>query len=132
MRTGRLTPSEFVAVTSTNAAKIFNIFPKKGSLAPGADADIVIWDPKLTRTISAKTHHQNIDFNIYEGMEVTGNAAITLSRGLVVWENDELKTVRGRGKYVNRPCNAPYWDSQGKRNELAEPTKVERARPAAK
>ena len=129
VRTGRLTPSEFVAVTSSNTAKIFNIFPQKGALIAGADADIVIWDPAKTRTISAETHHQNIDFNIYEGMEVTGNAAITLSRGLVVWEDGELKTVRGRGRYVNRPCAAPYWDSQGKRNTLAEPTKVERTLP---
>ncbi|MDF1662456.1 MAG: dihydropyrimidinase [Planctomycetota bacterium] len=132
VRTGKLTPAEFVAVTSSNTAKIFNIFPKKGALVAGADADIVVWDPNKTRTISVKTHHQNIDFNIYEGMEVTGNAAITISRGLVVWENDELKTVRGRGQYVNRPCSAPYWDSQGKRNTLAEPTKVERELPTPK
>ncbi|MCB9699405.1 MAG: dihydropyrimidinase, partial [Alphaproteobacteria bacterium] len=116
VRTGRLTPAEFVAATSSNAAKIFNIHPKKGTIAPGSDADLVVWDPNLTRTISAKTHHQNIDFNIYEGMEITGNAAITLSRGMVVWENGELKTVRGRGKYVNRPCHAPFWASQNLRN----------------
>ncbi len=126
VRTGRLTPSEYVAITSTNCAKIFNIFPKKGVIMPGADADIVIWDPNKTRTISVDTHHQNIDFNIYEGMEITGNAAITLSRGLVVWEDDQLKTVRGRGKYVNRPPFAPFWASQHKRNELAEPTAVKR------
>ena len=126
VRTGKLTPSEYVAVTSTNCAKIFNIFPKKGAIMPGADADIVIWDPNKTRTISAKTHHQNIDFNIYEGMEITGNAAVTLSRGMVVWENDELKTVRGRGQYINRPPFAPYWTSQKKRNDLVEPTRVDR------
>jgi len=127
VRTGKLTPSEYVAVTSTNTAKIFNIFPKKGAIMPGADADIVVWDPNKTRTISVDTHHQNIDFNIYEGMEITGNAAITLSRGLVVWENDELKTVRGRGQYINRPPFAPYWSSQHKRNALAEPTPVNRS-----
>jgi dihydropyrimidinase len=126
VRTGKLTPSQFVAVTSTNTAKIFNIFPKKGAIVPGADADIVVWDPAKTRTISAETHHQNIDFNIYEGMEITGNAAVTISRGMVVWENDELKTVRGRGQYVDRPCWAPYWDALNKRNALAEPQKVER------
>jgi dihydropyrimidinase len=126
VRTGRLTPSEYVAVTSTNCAKIFNIYPKKGSLAPGADADIVVWDPELTRTISKETHHQNIDFNIYEGMEVTGNAAVTLSRGQIVWENGQLKTVRGAGKHVSRPCFAEYYSAQYTRNRLAEPTPVKR------
>ncbi len=124
VRTGRLTPSEFVATTSTNAAKIFNIHPKKGAICPGADADLVVWDPNLTRTISRNTHHQNIDFNIYEGMEITGNAAITLSRGLVVWENGQLSTVRGRGRYVPRPCFAPFWGSQKLRNAIPKPGPV--------
>ncbi len=126
VRTGRLTPSEFVATTSTNAAKIFNIHPKKGTVAPGADADLVVWDPNLTRTISRGTHHQNIDFNIYEGMQITGNAAITLSRGLVVWENGKLSTVRGRGRYVPRPCFAPFWGSQKLRNAQPKPGPVVR------
>ncbi len=130
VRTGRLTPSEFVAATSANAAKIFNIYPKKGTIQPGSDADIVVWDPDKTRTISAKTHHQNIDFNIYEGMTVTGNAAVTLSRGRVLWENDQLKTERGTGKYVDRPCFPEYWNAQKLRNRIAEPTRVERAKPA--
>jgi dihydropyrimidinase len=130
VRTGRLTPSEFVAVTSTNTAKIFNIHPKKGAIQPGADADIVVWDPEKTRTISAKTHLQNIDFNIYEGMEVTGNPVYTLSRGQVVYDG-QPQTVRGAGKYVNRPCFAPFWTAQNKRNALAEPTAVIRP-PAAK
>jgi dihydropyrimidinase len=120
VRTGRLTPSEFVAVTSTNAAKIFNIHPQKGALRVGADADIVVWDPNKSRTISAKTHHQNIDFNIYEGMEVVGNPAFTLSRGMVVYDG-EPRTVRGRGRYVNRPCFAPFWDAQHKRSRATEP-----------
>ena len=126
VRTGRLTPSEFVAVTSTNAAKIFNIFPKKGSLAPGADADIVIWDPDKTRTLSKETHHQNVDFNIYEGMEVTGAAAITLSRGTVIWKDGELRTTKGAGKHVERPCFPEFWSSQMKRNEHALVGPVER------
>jgi dihydropyrimidinase len=130
VRTGRLTPSEFVAVTSANTAKIFNIYPKKGAIVPGADADLVVWDPNKTRTISAKTHHQRIDFNIYEGMETIGNAAITLSRGRVLWKNDQLSTEPGTGRYVDRPCFAPYWDAQKLRNQLAEPTGVVRERPA--
>jgi dihydropyrimidinase len=134
VRSGRLTPSEFVAVTSSNAAKIFNMFPTKGSLAVGADADVVVWDPSRTRTISAKTHHQNIDFNIYEGMEVTGNAAVTLSRGTVVWDQraaggGKVSTERGRGRYVRRPCFAPFWDAQNKRNAQARPKPVQRTLP---
>lgn len=126
VRTGRLTPSEFVAVTSTNAAKIFNIHPQKGSLLPGADADIVVWDPERTRTLSKKTHHQQVDFNIYEGMEVTGAAAITLSRGRVLFDDRGLRTERGTGRYVERPCYPSYWASQRLRNELAEAGPVDR------
>ncbi len=129
VRTGRLTPSEFVAATSTNAARIFNIHPKKGAIQPGADADLVVWDPQKSRTLSAKTHHQNIDFNIYEGMTVIGNPAVTLSRGRVLWENDQLRAEQGTGRWVDRPCFAPYWQAQRVKNDLAEPTKVERRRP---
>ena len=127
VETGMLTPSEFVAVTSTNAAKIFNVFPRKGSVSVGADADLVLWDPKGKRTISAKTHHQKIDFNVYEGMEVTGIPAYTLSQGDVVWENGELKTQRGKGRYIDRPCYPTYWKNQQRRNEVAVPEKVVRA-----
>ncbi len=126
VRTGRLTPSEFVAVTSTNAANIFNV-PGKGTISVGADADIVVWDPAKTRTISRKTHHQNIDFNIYEGMETVGNAAVTMSRGAVLWQNDQLQTVRGRGKYIARACNAGFWQAQQKRNAGPKPQPVVRA-----
>ncbi|MCB9527864.1 MAG: dihydropyrimidinase [bacterium] len=126
VRTGRLTPAEFVAVTSTNAARIFNIHPRKGALQAGADADLVVWDPDATRTISAKSHRMNIDYNIYEGMEVTGNAAVTLSRGEVVYHNGEVTAERGRGRYVDRPCWPSYYTGQMTRNKLAEPQPVER------
>jgi dihydropyrimidinase len=126
VRSGKLTPSQFVAATSTHAARIFNLYPKKGALVPGADADVVVWDPALTRTISAKTHHQNIDFNIYEGMEITGNAAITLSRGAVVWEDGQLRTVRGAGRYLKRAPFADFWAAQQRRNAEGQPTPVQR------
>jgi len=126
VRTGKLTPSEFVAVTSTNAAKIFNIHPQKGAIEPGADADVVVWDPERSRTISAETHNQNIDFSIYEGMTVTGVPAVTISQGNVVYEDGELKTVRGAGRYIKRPCFPSYWHNQKLRNDLAEPTPVDR------
>ena len=98
VRTGRLTHNEFVKVTSTNSAQIFNVYPRKGAIAVGSDADIVVWDPEGTRLISAETHHQNIDFNIYEGMEVTGIPAVTISQGNVVWQDGQLKTTQGAGR----------------------------------
>ena len=96
-------------------------------MAVGADADIVIWDPEATRTISADTHHQNIDYNIYEGMEVTGNAATTISQGKVVWENGELKSVKGAGRHIDRPCFAPYFDAARIRREHDKPAPVDRS-----
>ena len=76
VETGRLTPNEFVAVTSTNVAKILNIYPKKGAIVEGADADITVWDPKISKTISASNHHSILDYNVFEGFEVTANAAL--------------------------------------------------------
>jgi dihydropyrimidinase len=127
VRSGKLTMNEFVQVTSTNCAKIFNIHPKKGCIEVGSDADLVVWDPDGTRVISAQTHHQNIDFNIYEGMEVTGIPAVTLSRGSIVWQDGQLKTVRGAGQYVNRPCFAPYHAAIGRTRALNPPTPVDRS-----
>jgi dihydropyrimidinase len=108
VRSGRLTRSEFVRATSTAAARIFNIYPRKGAVAVGADADLVVWDPGGTRTISAATHHGKGDFSIYEGMEVTGVPVVTLSRGAVVWREGALRVERGAGRYVDRPCWPEY------------------------
>ena len=127
VRTGRLTPSEFVAVTSTNAAKIFNIYPKKGSMRAGADADLVIWDPEATRTLSAATDHQNVDFNVYEGMQVTGSAAVTLSRGEIVWQDNALRTIRGAGRYVPRQAGAPVQLAAARRRARRRPEPVSRS-----
>ncbi len=118
VRTGRLTPSEFVAVTSTNTAKIFNIHPRKGAIAPGADADIVLWDAEASRTISAATHHQNVDFNVYEGQTVTGLARHTVAGGKLVWTDGDLRTVRGAGRYVDRPCFSPSLRADALRRTL--------------
>lgn len=126
VNTGKLTINEFVATTSTNAAKIFNIYPQKGSITVGADADIVVWDPNGTRTISAKTHHQNIDFNIFEGRTVTGIPSHTLSRGKIVWANGVLNAVRGAGQYVNRPAFNPMFDALKRQSEVNKPTAVNR------
>ena len=99
---GEMTPEQFVAVTSANTARIFNIHTRKGIVAPGADADLVLWDPTASRTISASTHHQNVDYNIYEDMTVTGVAKKTVSRGQLVWDDGALSVERGRGRYVER------------------------------
>ena len=129
VNTGRLTRTEFVAATSTNAAKIFNLYPRKGTIAVGSDADIVVWDPAGTRTISVEEHHQNIDFNIYEGMTCRGVPAITLSRGLVVWDRGDVRSVRGRGQHIPRPTFAPYWEAVHRWNETQAPSAVERTLP---
>jgi dihydropyrimidinase len=126
VNSGRLTPMEFVRVTSTNAAQIFNIYPRKGSVGVGADADLVVWDPKASKTISAKTHHQKVDFNIFEGMQVTGLATTTISRGKVVYEKGALKVEKGAGQYVDRPCFPAVFDAVKKRNDIRQPRAVPR------
>jgi dihydropyrimidinase len=115
VRAGKLTPEEFVAITSTNTAKIFNIFPRKGAIAVGSDADLVVWDPNASRVISAKTHHQNVDFNVFEGMEVTGLARSTIANGKLVWHEGTLRAVRGAGRYVERPCFSSVFMAAGLR-----------------
>ena len=102
VRSGRLTPNEFVAITSTNTARIFGLTPRKGLIAVGADADLVVWDPSATRTISAATHHQNADFNVFEGRTVTGLARTTIANDKIVWHNGTLHAVRGAGRYIKR------------------------------
>ncbi|HJQ59134.1 MAG TPA: dihydropyrimidinase [Vineibacter sp.] len=124
---GRLTANEFVRVTSTNAAQIFNIYPRKGSISVGADADLVVWDPTASRTISAKTHHQQVDFNIFEGMTVQGVATHTIAQGKVVWADGKLDAVKGAGRYINRPTFAPYFDAAERQAEAKRPRAVPRA-----
>jgi dihydropyrimidinase len=100
--TGRLTMNEFVAVTSTNIARILNLYPRKGAIIPGADADLVVWDPKAKKTISAKTQVSAIDYNVFEGKKVEGLPRFTLSRGDVVFTDGKLDTKPGRGKFIKR------------------------------
>jgi len=126
VNTGLLNMNEFVKLTSTNAAQIFNIYPRKGTIAVGADADIVVWDPEATKTISAKTHHQNIDFNIFEGMKVKGCASHTISAAKVVYANGELKVKRGAGRYIDRPAYASFYQGLDVQAEINKPKSVNR------
>lgn len=126
VNSGRLTRSEFVKVTSTHAAQIFGLHPQKGTIEPGADADLVVWDPDQTRVISAKTHHQKIDFNIFEGMEVRGGPQLTMSRGEVVFESGNVLAAKGRGRYLPRAPFPSYWGAQNERNRRSEPSPVVR------
>ncbi|MFZ4115706.1 MAG: dihydropyrimidinase [Chthoniobacterales bacterium] len=104
VNSGKLTRSEFVKITSTAAAQIFNIYPRKGVVAFGADADIVVWDPQATRNISAKTQHARGGFNIFEGITVRGIPSHTISGGKLVFKQGELRVVQGAGQYVERPA----------------------------
>ncbi|VVC30390.1 Hypothetical protein CINCED_3A004801 [Cinara cedri] len=101
-------PCRFVEITSTNAAKIFNIYPRKGCIGVGSDADIVIWNPNKKRTISAKTHHQAVDYNIFEGMECHGVPEYVLVGGRVCVDNGVLKVFKGQGKYIPTPTNSQF------------------------
>ncbi len=99
---GRINLNRFVELTSTAAAKIFGLFPKKGTIAVGSDADIVIFDPNREQTISATTHHMRVDYNAYEGWRVLGVTETVLSRGKVVVENGEFKGKAGDGRFLKR------------------------------
>ena len=126
VNSGRLTPSEFVAVTSANAARIFNLYPRKGVVAAGSDADLVLWDPEGTRTISAKTQRSLVDYNIFEGRTVTGVPTHTVSQGKVVHARGDLRPERGAGRYLKRPAFAPVFAALGRKARLAKPTAVMR------
>lgn len=102
VHSGVIDAQKFVAITSTNAAKIFNMYPKKGAIAVGSDADIVIWNHEATRTISAKTHHHACDFNIFEGMVCHGVPEIVIVRGQVCVENGKVDVEPGYGQFIER------------------------------
>jgi dihydropyrimidinase len=99
---GRISLNRFVELTSTAAAKIFGLFPKKGTIAVGSDADIVIFDPNREQTISVATHHMRVDYSAYEGWTVKGVTEVVLSRGNVIVENGEWKGKAGAGRFIKR------------------------------
>jgi dihydropyrimidinase len=105
VRRGELSPERWVDVTSTTPARMFGLFPKKGVIAPGSDADIVVYDPRPTRTIASATHHMAVDYSAYEGMAVDGAVATVLSRGAVVAEGGTYTGVPGHGSFLERGLN---------------------------
>ena len=107
VNTGRLTKEEFVAVTSSNIARILNIYPRKGRLSAGSDADIVVWDPAASKTITAKSQLSRIDYNVFEGFACTGAPVVTLSRGKIAFKEGELRAEKGDGHYIERPPFPP-------------------------
>lgn len=107
VRKGRISLSRWVDLISTNPAKLSGLFPQKGTIAIGSDADLVVWDPDLKRTITDEDTRSNADFDVYAGYEVQGWPAYTISRGDVVFENGEVTGVRGRGQLVKRKPFTP-------------------------
>jgi len=104
VREGRISMNRFVEITATAPAKIFGLYPRKGTLAVGADADVVIWDPELQKRLGVDTLHMNVDYSPFEGKVVTGTPAVVLSRGEVIVQNDLWvgKTKQGRGQFLKR------------------------------
>jgi dihydropyrimidinase len=101
-RAGRISLNRMVELLATNPAKLFGLYPRKGTIAVGSDADIVVFDPEKKLTITAANQHSKTDYNLYEGTEVTGSPEVVLLRGNVLVEGDELVASPGIGQYVAR------------------------------
>jgi dihydropyrimidinase len=102
VRKGRISLQKYVELTSANAAKIFGLFPRKGTLAPDSDADIILMDPNRQHTLSAATHHMNVDYSAYEGWQLTGKIQTVLLRGKVAIDQGECKVNKGYGQFLKR------------------------------
>jgi dihydropyrimidinase len=99
---GRISEQQFVSLFTTNACRIFGLYPRKGTIAAGADADIVVFDPTKTRVISAETHHQKVDRSIFEGFEVKGVPTHVIANGKLVYKDGDLRAERGAGRFISR------------------------------
>jgi len=106
---GKITLNRFVEIVSTAPARIFGMYPKKGAIAPGSDADIVVWDPNAEHVISAKTHHMRVDYSMFEGFKVIGNARQVFSRGELIVEKGQYVGRAGRGQYLRRMARGGAW-----------------------
>ena len=126
VNTGRLTMNEFVAVTSTNIARILNLYPRKGAVARGADADLVVWDPERTKTVSASTQQSAIDYNVFEGFELKGLPRFTLTRGKVAVRENEVRAEEGHGKFVPREAYPAVNRALSTWKALTAPRRVQR------
>ncbi len=126
VNTGRLTHEEFVAVTSANIARILNIYPRKGAVAVGSDADLAIWDPSATKTITAAKQISRIDYNVFEGTRCIGLPRATLSAGKIAWLAGDLRAEAGDGRYVERPAFAPVHTANATWKQLTAPQAIER------
>ena len=109
VNSGKLSLNRFVEIVSTAPARIFGMYPQKGEIAPGSDADVVIWDPNAAYTISAKTHHMRVDYSMFEGFECRGNARTVLSRGEVIVDGNRFLGKPGRGRYLRRAARGGAW-----------------------
>jgi dihydropyrimidinase len=109
VNSGKLSLNRFVEIVSTAPARIFGLYPKKGEIAPGSDADVVIWDPDAAHTISARTHHMRVDYSMFEGYEVRGNARTVLSRGETIVDGGKFLGKAGRGNYLKRAARGGAW-----------------------
>lgn len=107
VRKGELTENQFVALLSTNQARIYGMHPRKGVLVPGADADVVLWDPDLTTTVSVSNRHGNVDYTPYEGMELRGGPAAVYVRGGLVYRDGDSVGERGSGRFLERTLALP-------------------------
>ena len=101
----RLSLERWVEVCSTTPARMFGLYPQKGTIAVGSDADIVIFDPNKRHTLSAATHHMRTDYSCYEGMEIDGGVDTVLSRGKVIISGDQYQGAKGDGRYLRRDLN---------------------------
>jgi len=113
-------------VTSANIARILNIFPRKGAVAPGSDADLVVWDPAARKVISAKNQLSRIDYNVFEGFACAGLPIATLSRGKIAWRDGDLRAEKGDGRYVERPAFSPVHVANSTWKDLTAPRAVPR------
>ena len=106
---GRFSPNRFVQLVSTSPAKLFGLFPRKGTIAVGADADLVLFDPNEEQVISAKTHHMRVDYSMFEGFRVKGNVRTVMSRGEVIVDQGRFLGKAGRGQYLRRQARGGAW-----------------------